>query len=177
MGHSIQGFIGLEDEINECVLIYKAARVVPLAQGFAFVPMTAALYEEISADSEFAADVADERFLRLSSKVFQLGRKISLKTPVAYVEMDYFGGDGFQRAVAWRDGDFRFGPAVYGREEGVQIDRQTSSPINQALQEIGVSGYLMEDENAMPKDEFEELGLDRYRSNEDLLASKQNRPH
>jgi hypothetical protein len=171
MGHSISGFIAREDELTEITSGYKGTLIIPLTQGFAFLPMNDELYDELISNRDFLADICDERFLYLSSKIFQLGREFSLKTPVAYIETDYFGGDGFQRAVAWKDGEVRFGPCVAGNEEGVQTDKWYSDPINRALQEIEVRGYLMENEDEFPKDEFEELGLDKYRSNEDWIAA------
>ena len=171
MGHTIQGFVGRETELREFFSVYPSVRLISLKQGFAFAPLTRTVCAEIAAGGDFLADICDERFIYLSSQIFQFGRRLSLVTPVALIETEYFGGEGFQRAVAWRDGDVRFGPAVAGNEEGVQIDRQTSHPINRALQEIDVRGYLMENEDEDPKDEFDELGLGRYRSNDDWLAA------
>lgn len=171
MGHVINGFIAREKEMAELVGKYNAARVIPLAQGFAFIPLTDELYDELIAGREFLPDISDERFSYLSSKLFQIGREFSKKTPVAYIETDYFGGTGFQCAVAWNDGDLQFGPALASNEEGFQTDSNHSHPINYALSDIGVQGYLMLDENEMPKDEFEELKLGKYRSNDDWIES------
>lgn len=117
------------------------------------------------------ADICDERFRYLSSKLFQIGREFSKKTPVAYVETDYYGGTGFQCAVAWHEGHISFYPAVGGREEGFQMDGNHRDPINDMLSIIGVNGYLMEDESELPKDEFEELGLGKFRDNDDWIKS------
>ena len=175
MGHAVEGFIGRRSELTVILSVYKNAFTIPLPQDFALVPMTDRLYQEMTADTvnaenEFLPDICDERFLYLSSRLFQLGRRFSLKTPVAYIETDYFGGEGFQRAVAWREGDVVFGPAVAGNEDGIQLDSLVSDPINEALQKINVQGYLMENQTEPPKDEFEELGLNRYRSSEDWIA-------
>jgi hypothetical protein len=171
MPHNIQGFVARENELRNLLAAYKSAHVIPLTQGFAFAPMTDALYEELTnANREFLADIADERFLYLSSKLFQTGREFSKTIPVAYLETDYHGGEGFQKAVAWDDGNVRYSPSVAGNEEGFQKDSD-SYPINSALSWIGVQGYLTDDPERFGRDEFEELELDKFRSNEDWINS------
>lgn len=171
MGHNICGFVAHAKELSELLRNYAAAHVIPLSQGFCFVPMTDELYAQLTAEREFLPDICDERFRYLSSKLFQIGREFSKTTPIAYIETDYFGGTGFQAAVAWNDGGVELCPSLAGREEGFQMDNNYSYPINRALSDIGVQGYLMEDENEDPKDEFDELGLGKYRSNEDWIDS------
>lgn len=77
--------------------------------------------------------------------------------PLAYVEADYFGGVGTQFAVVWRAGAIVFGPAV-------QPERAPGSLISQALRLLGASsgGHV---------DEFDAVGLGRYRDVDDWLRS------
>lgn len=171
MPHHIQGFVARENELKNLLAVYKSAYVIPLTQGFAFAPMTDALYEELTkANHEFLADIADERFFYLSSKLFQIGREFSKTTPLVYLETDYHGGEGFQKAVAWDDGNVRYPPSVAGNEEGFQKDSD-SYPINSALSWIGVQAYVTDDAERFGRDEFEELELDKFCSNEDWIAS------
>jgi hypothetical protein len=176
MGHIIGGFIALEKELTELVADYNLAHVVPLKQEFAFVPVSDDLCAQLFEGKQFLADMNDERFRCLSSKLFQIGRWFSKKTPIAYIETDYYGGTGFQCAVAWKDGEIEFYPTVAGREEGFQMDRKTLKPINDALSKIGVQIYLTEDLDAddmdeFTKDEFDKLGLGNYRDNDDWIKS------
>lgn len=175
MGHIIGGFIAREKGLQELFADYELAYVIPLKQGFAFVPVSDQLCAQLFEGKRFLADMSDERFRCLSSKLFQIGRQFSKKTPVAYIETDYYGGTGFQCAVAWNDGDVIFYPNAAGREEGFQMDRNTLNPINDALSKIGVEIYLAEDlENDLDefgKDEFDKLGLGRYRDNDDWIKS------
>lgn len=175
MGHIIGGFIAREKELAELVADYDLAHVIPLNQGFAFVPVSDKLCAQFLAGKQFLADISDERFRCLSSKLFQIGRRFSEKTPVAYIETDYYGGTGFQCAVAWNDGEVVFYPSAAGREEGFQMDGNTSNPINDALSKIGVEIYLAEDlENDLDefsKDEFDKLDLGKYRDNDDWIKS------
>jgi hypothetical protein len=140
------------------------------------VPLTDELFTKIVAKNDFLPDICDERFRYLNSKLFQTGRRLSKITPVAYIETDYFGGEGFQCAVAWKDGEIEFYPSVAGAEEGFQMDRNSRNPINDALSKIGVQIYLTEDLTAddideFTKDEFDKLGLGNYRDNDDWIKS------
>lgn len=176
MGHIIGGFIALEKELSELVADYDLAHVVPLKQGFAFVPVSDELCAQLFEGKEFLADISDERFRCLSSKLFQIGRWFSEKTPTAYIETDYDGGAGFQCAVAWKDGEIAFYPTAAGREEGFQMDQSSLKPINDALSKIGVEIYLTEDLDAddmdeFTKDEFDKLELGKYRDNDDWIKS------
>ena len=147
MGHNISGFIARREEISELLKDCVSAHIIPLSQGFCFVPMSDELYDQLTTGRDFPADICDERFRYLSSKLFQIGREFSKKTPLAYIETDYFGGSGFQCAVAWNNGDVELYPSLAGREKDFQVDNNYSYPINRALSEIGVRGYLMEGEN------------------------------
>ncbi|MEV2191868.1 hypothetical protein AB0I02_12855 [Streptomyces phaeochromogenes] len=81
--------------------------------------------------------------------------------PVAYVEADYFGGVGEQRAAVWADGALVLGPL------DVPARRRFSravSPISQALRRLGARRSLGEDE-------FDAVGLDRHRGNNGWVSS------
>lgn len=174
MGHIIGGFIAREKELTELVEKYSEAHVIPLNQGFAFVPVLDNLCVQLFENKQFLADISDERFRCLSSKLFQIGRGFSMKTPIAYIETDYYGGTGFQCAVAWKDGEVEFYPNAAGEEEGFQMDRNSREPINDALSKIGVERYLtedLEDLDEFSKDEFDKLGLGKYRDNDDWIKS------
>ncbi|WP_317444629.1 hypothetical protein [Streptomyces collinus] len=76
--------------------------------------------------------------------------------PVAYVEAEYFGGVGEQRAVVCDGGAVVLGPLHL--EEG-QPFAPAGSPISQALRRLGVVARA-------GGDEFSAAGLDRYRHGE-----------
>lgn len=84
--------------------------------------------------------------------------------------------------VAWEDGEIEFYPTVAGEEEGFQMDRSSLKPINDALSKIGVQICLTEDLEAgnideITKDEFDKLGLGKYRDNDDWIKSLiENKP-
>lgn len=78
----------------------------------------------------------------------------SVGATLLYFETEYFGGMGTQGAAVFRDGDIVFGP------QSAEL-----GPINSALALLGV--------RTIPPavDEFETVGLNRYRSVEDWLQS------
>ncbi len=84
----------------------------------------------------------------------------------AYIETAYFGGIGAQVSETWENGQIIEGPLVSydGIENKVQSTHRTivDYAINQALKNIGVTceeGH----------DEFDTVGLGRYRSNRRIL--------
>ncbi len=77
--------------------------------------------------------------------------RMSRSAVVAYVETDYFGGAGTQAAAVWRDGVLAWGP-----------EKASPGPINGALRLLGARARE-------GTDEFESVGLHRFRSNEDWL--------
>jgi hypothetical protein len=73
--------------------------------------------------------------------------------PIAYIETEYFGGVGWQ------------GAAVYSGGETVMVPGwRESGPIDRALRLIGVKCLLL-------RDRFQALGLEAYRSNDDLIQA------
>jgi hypothetical protein len=70
---------------------------------------------------------------------------LSHRGPVAYVEAEYFGGVGEQRATLWRDGVAEDLPAL-----------------NEALRALGVR-------RTGGRDEFDTIGLGRHRTTQDWL--------
>ena len=161
MSHCIQAFIGREAELRLMAQSYRSAFVISLDQGFAILPLTKELFDELGVANGNQQEVQDERFLYLCSRTFQAGQLFSQKIPTAYVETDYFGGSGSQGAAVWANGELIFRPA--GTEEGV--DNPSETVINAALQKIGVvKGNCL--------DEFEAVGLGTHRSNEDWIDTQ-----
>ena len=79
------------------------------------------------------------------------------------LETDFFGGDGKQLAEAWENGARIQGPLVsfygYTKPRPLQKTSQVEDAINEVLRTLGI--YCHEG-----KDEFDSVGLGRFRSNE-----------
>ncbi|WP_245821905.1 hypothetical protein [Lentzea waywayandensis] len=84
----------------------------------------------------------------------------SLRGPVAFVDAEFFGGTGSQRAQVWDQGRSVLGPLV--REEDDPMPGVT--PISQALRRLGVV-------KGEHHDEFDAVGLGRHRDTEDWVTS------
>jgi hypothetical protein len=131
---------------------------VALNQGYWFVPVAADLKE---------APLCTESSLRgcveLTESTVELLEDISQGQPALYFHFEFHGGTGFQAAAGWKDGVVDFGPVLTANHE---TERQTEdyiletetadAAINRCLRWLGV-------ERRTARDEFEALGLDRYR--------------
>ncbi|MGE3802534.1 MAG: hypothetical protein AB7H80_16070 [Candidatus Kapaibacterium sp.] len=145
MGYYLQAIIGKQQTLAQHASDFRHARVVPLAQGLAIIPLTDDLYEEIADDGEV------ERFEKLSSGVEKWGQRISVVAPVAYIEAEFFGGTGGQSAIVW-SGGWRVLEPIHAE-----------NAINQVLRFFGirVDGA---------HDEFAAVGLGRHRNTDEWIV-------
>ncbi len=157
MGYVLQAIIGSATVLRAVLRdqAEMAAVLVPLRQGAAMVPMTDELFDAV-------ADGASERplgFWKLPSGFDCVLADWSATGPIGYIEADYFGGVGSQRAALWTDRRLTFGPLSFaeGREWPAE-----GSPISQVLARLGVdrTGHY---------DEFAAAGLADHRDTEDWL--------
>jgi hypothetical protein len=145
--------------------------VVPVGEGLGLAPLTGGFWREhghgsqplrrewegLSApETDFTVEdrekyIADARaaFARIAA----IGASVSTIAPVAYVEADYFGGQGTQAATVWEAQAIVWGPLV------------AAKAINQALRKIGVECGI--------KDEFDTLGLGRCRFTDDWVKLRE----
>lgn len=158
MSHHIEGFIADGDQLRRVATEFSGARVVQLSIGFGFLPVT----KELARDDDAAPF---PHLIRLTAKIGAWAESKSRMFPLAYIETDYFGGHGCRAAMAWIGGKV-FGPF---RTSDLREGRQfvptplLEGAINRILRLIGV-------DRASERDEFDALGLGRYRSNECWLS-------
>jgi hypothetical protein len=163
MTHNIYGFITRRDGLEDSLATFAPAKAMVLAQGFAFIPMGEWAGSTPTAPLPLTTSYAELNYL--SAHLADLGCQISVYTPLAFVETEYFGGSGGQGAIVWHQGQVRLGPI---RTESFWRDGQFITPplaegaINRALRFLGVQA-------SAGLDEFDTLGLGRYRSNEKWL--------
>lgn len=145
MGHCIRAFIGKSDVIQnlaDCWL--QSKNIVPLAQDFAMVYLTAQWFDDMTelADAEDDLHCAEMQFF--TTAVYQVMQEHSFRSALAYIETDYFSGVGGQSGVLFENGEITTGPAA-------QPDI-----INQILHKLGAC-------RLKGKDEFDSLSLGHYR--------------
>lgn len=150
MAHCIQAIVTTAETADRLQRLHGLLPRVSAPQGFAIFPV----------DAEFVDSVTSARppqntetFMLLTDAFHDFLCELSRFGTLAYVETDYFGGIGGQGAVVYSN-----------REVVVKPEWRDSGPINRALERLGVKRSLL-------GDRFSALGLDKYRSNDDLLAA------
>ncbi|MEU8657505.1 hypothetical protein [Actinoplanes philippinensis] len=137
--------------------------VAELRCGLALTPVSEALFEEL------AGSVRGGPFAE--PMVPEFGRALaawSVPGPLAFVQADFFGGDGHQAAAVWRGGVREWGPAFDDAFDGPR----DGWPINAALARLGVrpSGRTYSWDPGRTMDLFDEVGLGLERDVDDWLA-------
>ncbi|MFI6494367.1 hypothetical protein [Streptomyces sp. NPDC050564] len=156
MSYDLQAVIADGEALRDAARDLPAARLASIGQGLSLMPMTDALFDSVTNNSGVGA----LGFWRLPGRFEKVLADWSAGGPVAYVEAEYFGGVGEQRAVVWDGGTIVLGPLHV--EEG-QPFPPAGSPISRALRRLGVVAGAGEDE-------FSAVGLDRHRHREGWIA-------
>lgn len=102
----------------------------------------------------------------LTPEIRETIKDLSFFGKCAYIETEYFGGLGVQISESWDNGKKIDGPLISydGIENKMEYEDVTivDCSINQTLKNIGI--HCQEG-----KDEFDTVGLGRYRSNRKIL--------
>ncbi len=88
---------------------------------------------------------------KLPNELTDILSTLSAFCPLLYFETEYFGGMGRQVAIVFKDGAIAFGPA-----------KNEIGPINEGLRLLGAK-------RKASNDEFDSIGLGRYRYTNDWL--------
>lgn len=125
-----------------------------LSQGLALLPL-----RDVDMDAFLVPPLGEAAagFLYLFAQLSEQLQEASKGSPMAYIETDYFGGIGSQAAIVFVEGRLAYG-ALAG-PIGV---------INGALRLLGV------EISGQAHDEFEAVGLSRYRHNDAWLQLNLN---
>jgi hypothetical protein len=161
MGQYLHAVIGPKHVVGAFANNWVPARAVSLAKGFAVVPLTAALFDDIVGQAKAQKPDPYQGFERLASEVVSAIEDASQKGPLVYLETDYLGGLGRQAAIAWIKGKVAAGPCqseTVSTPEG-QSDKPEERAINRVFTKLGIWRHP-------GLDPFEALGLHRYRDTE-----------
>ncbi|MET8627723.1 hypothetical protein ABZW30_28925 [Kitasatospora sp. NPDC004669] len=154
MSYELQALIGTLELLTVAAAEVPAARVVPLAQGLALIPVTSAVLAALQGDAA-VSKVGGGAGFGWHSDGFELRLAAWSKAgPIACVEAEYFGGSGTQRAAVWENGRVVLGPLTSGEFETVP----EGTPISRALRRLGAHVA------AGRVDEFDAVGLAAHRS-------------
>lgn len=135
-------------------------------EGVRLIPLT----EPVRADcqrSDAGAGVV-EGFYELTNGVARWARELSREWVVLYAHLEFFGGEGFQAAIAWDQGRVVFGPwftrtPMESAEPHYQEAGRLDMAINLALRDLGLPA-------SEGRDEFGTLGLGKHRRTKDWVA-------
>jgi hypothetical protein len=151
MGHCLRALVLTEGAAQAAATDLPQVVLIPLAQGLSLVPVTNELFDAISPAYGGDPDPPGPWFERLCGATSKWCAGLSFAGSVAYIETEYFGGTGDQGAAVWDAGGLVYGPS-----------RAPRDVINQALRMLGVS-------RDRGRDEFDSIGLGRWRGNDDWV--------
>lgn len=117
--------------------------VVPLPHGMELIPIENEVQERLGIPF---LPLTDEGHDSMPVVLDKLCKEFSTNSKMAYIEAEFFGGDGKQAYALYDDGKLIEGPAT------------EQWAINKALKALGVES------NDPDKDEFDFIGLGKYRS-------------
>jgi hypothetical protein len=158
VGYYGTGFIVAREGSRQVREGHSSLRAVPLEQGVVLFPLTQEIVDSIVTANQFEP-LPQFQYLNKSLSAFLA--KISVLCPVLYLETEYFGGMGAQTAMVLEKGNVVFGPRTHSTDDG----KRDLTPISEALQVLGVM------KQPHHSDQFDCVGLGRYRDHEDWLSS------
>jgi hypothetical protein len=145
MGYYLQAFIGQTSVLEKFKLQYSSSKLIELINSISMIPLTEELFYQINEKEEPEwISPGENNFELIESKIL----KVITGSKVAYVEAEYFGGQGWQMAVIWENSK-RISEPEFG-----------DNKINEVLRNFGVKPFT-------GKDEFETAGLRRQRNTRD----------
>ncbi|OLF07431.1 hypothetical protein BLA60_28005 [Actinophytocola xinjiangensis] len=157
MGYCLQAVIASEPVLRDLADTIEEARIGPLGQHLWLLPMTDAFFDAVTVAGAPKLD----GFWKAPAGFGSALAACSAKGPAAYVEAEFFGGNGTQIAQIWNDGNVVLGPLHLAEDEPFPA---IGSPISQALRQLGVA-------KGEHFDEFDAVGLGRHRDTNDWLAA------
>lgn len=149
MGHCVTGIISSSPAVDSVLRSSPDLVAVPLVDGLNLIPLDDDALDSVAADYSQTL----EGFNYLSPSLVAFLAEHSQHAALVYFETEYFGGNGTQAAVAYRDGH-ALSPMPGGGE----------GAINRALGCLGITRH-----GAL--DEFDYVGLSRYRHTSDWIEA------
>jgi hypothetical protein len=154
VGYTIAAFITRQPAAADLAEALGTARI-PLEQGLELVPVRRPRRGENGKPT--VPSSLGSALWWLTADAEDAALRAAAHGPVAYAEAEYFGGVGEQRAVLWQDGRARL------------FESELPGAINTALKALDAERVPASTGRA--QDEFDSVGLGRYRSTEDWAAS------
>ncbi len=147
MGYTLKAYIGKEENLNPILKKYSESQKVNLNGGIYMIPMTDELFDEIN-EMKSSSGIATFEFL--TENIEQKTIETIGNRELAYVESEFFGGQGGHIGIIWRNGKRDF------------LTESDKISMNKILKLLGVKRSLL-------KDEFDTVGLAENRHTEDWI--------
>ena len=138
---------GKEENLKPLLERFSESKKVDLNNRFSMIPMTDELFDEIN---EMKISSAISTFEFLTENIEQKTIETIENRELAYVESEFFGGQGGHIGVIWKNGKRDF------------LSEFGKNSINEILIKLGVERTLL-------KDEFESIGLAKNRHTKDWI--------
>lgn len=151
--YELRAMVSFPDVLTPLAATRPPARVADLEQGLALIPVTAEVASALHCSHVHPPP--ETGFRALTAGVHAALRVASMAGPVAYLEADYLGRDGWQAAAVWSEGALVYGPEYLHPTE--PFPGSGAAPVTEALRRLG----------AIPDgrdDEFVAVGLGRHRN-------------
>jgi hypothetical protein len=153
--HWIQVVVSSTGVLKRALEHLPSAVICQLEQGLALIPIT----DEVESDLRSCHFDSLHKVVPHSGEIAQgvaeLASRLSARSPVLYLATYIHGGTGGQDAIVWKDSQVVLS---IGDDED-NMSKWPDSPISRALRHVGVT--VRPDQ-----DEFDAIGLGRFRSNE-----------
>jgi hypothetical protein len=162
MGHSINAIIGTRQALDNLTSRFGPPDAVELAFNLVIVPLDGQRLDAIAMSDEASFD----GFRYLKPTMAREFESALCNSCALYIETNYFGGTGDQSAAFFDSGQLVWKQAETTLESVASnswlakfFNRSVpaKSPINEGLARLGVVA-------SKGQDEFDQLGLDRFRS-------------
>lgn len=160
--HHLRAAVGSSRAAQDFVGRWVRARGISLPQDFTLIPITDELLDDIEELYNLEEPDPFPHFSKLSAGLAAALAQSSNAGVLAYVETGYLDGFGSQHAIVWLNGAVACGPRTSEKgwtDQAVMQPSPADEAINQALRHIGVW-------TRRGQDEFETLGLNRFRDTE-----------
>ncbi len=147
MGYTLKAYLGKEENLIPILKKYSQSQKVHLNNGIFMIPMTDELFDEIN-EMKHSSGISTFEFL--TENIEQKTIQVIENRELAYVESEFFGGQGGHIGIIWKNGKRDF------------LTESDKNSMNRILKRLGVNRTLL-------KDEFENVGLDKNRHTEDWI--------
>lgn len=155
MGYYLKAIICRDKMSREIIEEYNTARRIKLENDIFLIPFTDEFYDEFN---QFMVLEAFDKFIFLNERMYHYLSNKSIQEPIAYIETDYFGGNGVQSAMM-----FDKEKIIYD----IRHEHKGYGAINLVLKELGIV-------KALGKDEWDTANLFKHRNTEDWLDDAEN---